>query len=70
MINSNSSKAIQPPLLQSATLDGMELRLVEGLHCPHCNRSLRNFPDRLGHGFRLICIDCHHEILIYQRVLS
>jgi hypothetical protein len=60
------SNVNNPPRMRSALLpDGMVLRMAEGLLCP-CGRPLKNYPDPLPKGFRLICDACHQDVLCYE----
>jgi hypothetical protein len=66
------SKADNLFCLQPAALidDGngrVEIRIAAGILCPHCRMVMRNYPDETAHGWRLVCLSCHQDIITVDR---
>ncbi|WP_029582507.1 hypothetical protein [Bradyrhizobium sp. URHD0069] len=46
--------------------DGHELRIAADMHCPSCGAVVRNYPEPLDDGFRLLCDGCHRDIIVFE----
>jgi DNA-directed RNA polymerase subunit RPC12/RpoP len=47
----------------SAILGPRTIRLIDGLRCPRCGSKIVNDPEETDHGWRLLCRECHIDIL-------
>jgi hypothetical protein len=45
---------------------GRELRIAADMRCPSCGAVLRNYPEPLDDGFRLLCAGCHRDIIVFE----
>lgn len=61
------SNVNNPPRMRSALLDGMVLRMAEGMQC-RCGHLVQNYPKALGWpgSFALICDACHQDVICYE----
>jgi hypothetical protein len=47
----------------NALLGPRVIRLIDGLHCPHCGTKIVNYPEETNTGWRLTCRNCHGDLL-------
>lgn len=60
------TSTLSPPRMEFAALGSSTVRLIDGLHCPHCGRRQRACDVEHGegeHDLRLICAGCHLTLL-------
>jgi uncharacterized protein YbaR (Trm112 family) len=50
----------------TAMLGSRTIRLIDGLHCPHCHSEVRNYPEETDTGWRLLCPGCHGDLLVVE----
>jgi hypothetical protein len=60
------AKSPTPPTTSYAIRGQYDVRLTNGLACPHCGRVLRATDVEIddGHAVRVICGGCHGDVLI------
>jgi hypothetical protein len=54
----------------SALLGPRAIRLIDGLRCPHCESTIANYPEETDTGWRLICRNCHGDLLVVDEAAS
>jgi hypothetical protein len=46
------------------------IRLVDGLRCPRCQAGIHNDAELTDDGWRLLCRECHVDILVVEGDVS
>jgi len=59
------AKSPKPSTISYALSGPYEVRLANGLTCPHCGHALRASDVGIhGHAVLMICRGCHRDVLI------